>query len=179
AIFQLMKKSTVAPVFLIGFMGSGKTTWGRKLANKTSRNFIDLDEVIPSACGMSIPHYFSTHGEPSFRVLESRLLKGLPLDQPTIVATGGGTPSHFDNMTWMNKNGITIYLRLPPKALRDRLTQTDITTRPALLGLSGDQLLAHITSKLAERDPYYHQATYTVDQLSVHLNELAALAGCE
>lgn len=163
------------PVFLIGFMGSGKTTWGRKLAAKTSRTFIDLDDVIVNEIGMPIADYFSKYGESAFRQIESQALKNLSLAQPTVVSTGGGTPCYFDNMAWMNDRGTTIYFHLPPKALWDRLMQTDIAARPALKGLSGQELLADITSKLAERAPYYEQATHTVDQLSLQLDELTTL----
>lgn len=165
----------VKPVFLIGFMGSGKTTWGRKLATKTGRAFIDLDEVIVHKIGMPIAEYFSQHGEAVFRQVESQTLKDLFLSEPTVVSTGGGTPCYFDNIAWMNKVGITVYFRLPPKALWDRLIQTDIASRPALKGLSGEELLADITSKLADRTPYYQQATHVVNQLSLQLDELADL----
>lgn len=165
------------PVFLIGFMGSGKTTWGRKLAAKTGRPFIDLDEEIVAETGMPIADYFSHRGEAAFRELESRKLKSLPLNQAAIVSTGGGTPCYFDNMAWMNETGTTIYLHLPPKALWDRLMQTDIASRPALRGLSGDELLAYITEKLEERTPYYRQAAHEVNQLSLQMDDLIRLIG--
>ncbi|MGK6353017.1 shikimate kinase [Parapedobacter sp. DT-150] len=163
--------------FLVGFMGSGKTTWGRKLANKTDRVFIDLDEEIEKEAGTSIADYFRLHGEASFRKLERRVLKQLPLDRPAVVSTGGGTPCYVDNMSWMNKTGVTIYFQLPPKALWDRLMQTDIASRPALRGLSGEELLDYITTKLAEREPYYQQAQHVVNQLTLDLNKLAHLLG--
>lgn len=164
------------PVFLIGFMGSGKTTWGRKLALKTERAFIDLDEEIANEAGMAIPAYFAQHGEAAFRLLESQVLKRLPLEQPAVVATGGGTPCYFDNMAWMNETGKTIYLCLPPKALWSRLMQTDIAARPALRGLTGKELLDDITAKLADRTPHYQQATHIVDQLSLRLDDLISLS---
>jgi len=163
------------PVFLIGFMGSGKTTWGRKLAAKTGRTFIDLDEVIVREIGMPIADYFAQHGEAAFRQVESQTLKNLPLSEPTVVSTGGGTPCYFDNIAWMNETGTTVYFYLPPKALWDRLVQTDIASRPALKGLSGQELLADITSKLADRAPYYEQAAHTVNHLSLQLDELVDL----
>ncbi|MEC3880364.1 shikimate kinase [Parapedobacter sp. 10938] len=164
------------PVFLIGFMGSGKTTWGRKLALKTGRAFIDLDEEIVNETGVPIAEYFSQHGETAFRTLESRILKNLPFEQPAVVATGGGTPCYFDNMAWMNKTGKTIYLCMPPKALWSRLMQTDIAARPALGGLTGMALLDDITAKLADRTPHYQQATHIVDQLSMRLEDLISLS---
>lgn len=164
------------PVFLIGFMGSGKTTWGRKLAVKTDRIFIDLDDEIVSEAGMPIPEYFALYGETAFRALESRVLKNLSLEQPAVIATGGGTPCYFDNMAWMNKTGKTIYLCMPPKALWSRLMQTDIAARPALGGLTGKPLLDDITAKLAARTPHYQQATHIVDQLSMRLDDLVSLS---
>jgi len=168
--------SDTKPIFLIGFMGSGKTTWGRKLALKTERVFIDLDEEIVNEAGMPIPDYFAQHGETAFRELESRVLKNLPLVKPAIVATGGGTPCYFDNMAWMNKTGKTIYLCMPPKALWSRLMQTDIAARPALGGLTGKALLDDITAKLADRAHHYQQATHIVDQLSMRLDDLISLS---
>src|SRR5690606_4885371 len=164
------------PVFLIGFMGSGKTTWGRKLAVKTDRIFIDLDDEIVNEAGMPIPEYFALYGETAFRTLESRVLKRLSLEQPAVIATGGGTPCYFDNMAWMNKTGKTIYLCMPPKALWSRLMQTDIAARPALGGLTGKPLLDDITARLAERTPHYQQATHIVDQLSMRLDDLISLS---
>ena len=164
------------PIFLIGFMGSGKTTWGRKLASATERAFIDLDDEIVNEAGIPIPDYFAQHGEAAFRSLESRALKNLPLEQPVVVATGGGTPCYFDNMAWMNKRGKTIYLYLPPKALWSRLMQTDIAARPALQGLTGKELLDDITAKLAERTPHYQLATHIIDQLSLRLDDLISVS---
>ncbi len=169
--------SNAKPVFLVGFMGSGKTTWGRKLAHKTGRAFIDLDEVIVNEIGMPIADYFVQHGESAFRQVESRTLKNLPLDQPTVVSTGGGTPCHFDNMDWMNNTGVTVYFFLPPKALWDRLVQTDIASRPALKGLSGKELLEDITQRLADREPFYRQAKHVVNHLSLQMDDLISLIG--
>ena len=171
-----MKRSNFKPIFLIGFMGSGKTTWGRKLALRTDRTFIDLDDEIVAETGMPIPEYFTKHGEEAFRILESRVLKQLPLEQPVVIATGGGTPCYFDNMAWMNKNGKTIYLCMPAKALWSRLMQTDVATRPALGGLTGKALLDDITARLAERTPHYQQAMHIVDQLSMRLDDLISLS---
>lgn len=156
-------------------MGSGKTTWGRKLANKLEWDFIDLDEHIVDQIGMPIADYFAQHGESGFREVERRALKSLPRATPTVVSTGGGTPCYFDNMAWMNHVGTTIYFQLAPKALWSRLIQTDITSRPALKGFADEALLEHITGKLAEREPYYLQATHIVDHVHVNIAALMAL----
>lgn len=162
-------------IFIVGFMGSGKTTWGRKLANKTGWDFIDLDAHIAEKTGMPIPEYFERYGETAFRQLESQTLKGLSFSSPTVVSTGGGTPCFFDNMPWMNKTGVTVYFQLPAKVLWDRLMKSNITSRPALNGLSGNQLLHHIDTKLSEREPYYQQARLIVNQLNLTVDELVTL----
>lgn len=166
------------PVFLLGFMGSGKTTWGKKLASQTGRPFIDLDQRIVETAGMAIPEYFRQYGESRFRQLENEVLKSIPPSVPAIVSTGGGAPCFFDNMDWMNANGITIYFKLPPEALWNRLNKkSSIEARPALQGLSDEALFHHIKTKLLEREPHYSKAAYTVDQLRLKVEDLMAIIG--
>lgn len=156
------------PIFLIGFMGSGKTTLGKKLANHMNWKFVDLDHLIVTRIGMSIPEYFTQYGEQKFRELESLVLKEQQ-DERTVISTGGGSPCFFDNMQWMLENGIAVYLHLTPKALHNRLQQSDIASRPALRGLRDETLLAFIEEKLRERDPFYKQAHIHIDQLNASL----------
>lgn len=152
-------------------MGSGKTTLGKKLASYLNLDFIDLDQVIVKHIGMSIPDYFSEFGEQKFRELESRLLKEQGR-QAAVISTGGGSPCFFDNMEWILKNGIAIYLYLTPKALHNRLQQSNIASRPALKGLQGDALLQFIEEKLNEREPFYRQAHIQIDQLNTSLHAI-------
>jgi len=162
------------PVFLIGFMGSGKTTLGKKLASRLNKKFIDLDQLLVERVGMSIPEYFEQHGEANFRTLESQLLKEQTTED-TIVSTGGGSPCFFDNMEWMKQNGLPLYLNLSAKALYDRLRQSNIASRPALKGLQGEDLLAFVTEKLAERAPFYEKATLHVDQINTSIENISIL----
>lgn len=167
------KKPSNELVFLIGFMGSGKTTWGKKLAAATGRVFIDLDQLISEVAGMSIPEYFKLYGEEQFRILEREVLQTLTTDKPAIISTGGGAPCYFDNMEWMNQQGVTIYLQLTPKALLSRLNkQKSIDARPALKGLRDDALLAFIEEKLGDRESFYKQAQFSVDQLTLSMEKL-------
>lgn len=159
-------------VFLVGFMGCGKTTLGKKVAQKTGYSFIDLDELITQQIGISITQYFDTFGEAAFRKIESETLHNLKEEKDAIIATGGGTPCHLDNMDWMNKHGKTIYIKLSPKALLSRLSQTEIETRPLLKGKSNEELLEFITSKLEERAPFYNQATVVYDALQSNPKDL-------
>lgn len=159
------------PIFLIGFMGSGKTTWGKKLANRLHKEFVDLDHVLVEKIGMSIPAYFQMYGEQKFRELESATLKE-QITPNTVISTGGGSPCYYDNMAWINENGLSLYLYLSPKALYGRLSQSKIESRPALKGLQGEDLLAFIDEKLAERAPFYAQAHIQIDQINASLDSI-------
>lgn len=158
-------------IFLIGFMGSGKTTLGKKLARVMGYDFVDLDKVVETRAGQSIPDFFAKHGEEAFRALERDCLQtGLPAEN-TVVATGGGAPCYYDNMEWMNRHGVTVYLMLEPKALASRLKGS--ADRPLISGLSGAELLAYIEEKLALREPYYRKAAYWVEGLDLTAEKLA------
>lgn len=159
------------PIFLIGFMGSGKTTVGKRLANCLHMNFIDLDQRIVERIGMSIPEYFTQYGERNFRELESQILKEQQ-DERAVISTGGGSPCFFDNMQWILENGISIYLYLTPKALHTRLQQSNIASRPALQGLRDEALLQFIEEKLDERAPFYKQAHIHIDQINTSLDTI-------
>lgn len=164
-------------IFLIGFMGSGKTTLGKRLAVHYQYQFIDLDKEIETEIGMSIAQYFEKFGEAKFRDIESAILKQSEKWDNTIIATGGGAPCYFDNIDWMNAHGTTVYLSLSPKALVKRL-ENGTDQRPVLQGLKGDQLEEFIAEKLAARDSFYKQAqieisgiNLTAAQLAVRLDE--------
>lgn len=153
------------PLFLIGFMGCGKSTWGRKLARISKLPFIDLDEKIVEETGMSIGSYFSEYGEAAFRQVESDVLKRVFSSEAAVISTGGGAPCYFDNMEWMNQTGITVYLELPAGVLLSRLVGKEGTKRPLLAGKTNDEILYFIEDKLAERRPFYEQAAVVVDAM--------------
>ncbi len=157
-------------VFLVGFMGSGKSTWGRKIATRLDANFVDLDRLIELESGQSIPEMFAAYGESGFREREAEILRALPSksgnysdSKPTIVATGGGTPCFHQNMSWMNEHGVTVYLNLSPRALWDRLRHSDPAKRPLISKFDESQLLHYIEEKSKERAPFYNNATFVVD----------------
>lgn len=160
------------PIFLIGFMGSGKTTLGRKLARSMSLPFLDMDQEIVQRVGMSITEYFTLHGEQSFRELEREVLYAQK-DKKAIISTGGGAPCQVDNMDWMLQHGTVVYLYHTPKSLWSRLSKSDPNKRPVLKNLTGDELLLFIEGKLAERSPYYDRAHIIVDQVKTSLNKIA------
>ena len=158
-------------IFLVGFMGCGKTTIGKKLARLLNYEFADLDKLIEVKAGMTIQEYFSEYGEEQFRVLEKEVLHSLANRTDLVVATGGGAPCYFDNMEWMNQSGVTVYLSMPPRALAGRLQGS--TTRPLLRGLAGESLVEFIANKLKEREPFYNQAQNVVSGIDLTAEKLA------
>lgn len=152
------------PIFLIGYMGSGKTTLGRNVAKKLGLEFIDLDIFIESRYHSSIREIFEKKGEESFRKIERSILHEISEFQNVIVACGGGTPCHFDNMDFMCNHGLTIYLNTSIETLFKRLSITSAKEkRPLLTGKSNDELKQFITDALKAREPFYAQARISFD----------------
>jgi len=158
-------------IFLIGFMGSGKTTLGRKLASKMGYEFIDLDHKLEQQVELSIAEYFSFFGEDAFRKLESEVLKKTIYDENVVISTGGGLPCFFDNMEWMMANGKVVYIKLSPKTLADRL-ESGKEERPLLQDKHGDALVTFIEQKLAEREAFYSQANIVANGLGLTAERL-------
>jgi shikimate kinase len=158
-------------IFFVGFMGCGKTSWGKKLAAHLDYDFLDLDHLLEEKAGMTIAEYFSSLGEEPFRQLESSILKETTYPENVIVSTGGGLPCFFDNMDWMNANGETLYIKLTPATLADRLDKGK-AKRPLLQDKHGDELISFIASKLAEREGYYQKATHTIDGINLSVERL-------
>jgi len=163
-------------IFLIGFMGSGKTTLGRKLAARMNCEFIDLDHKLEQQVELSIAEYFTLFGEDAFRKLEAQILRKTAYPENVIVSTGGGLPCYCDNMDWMKANGRVVYLNLSPKTLADRL-EAGKEERPLLQDKHGDALVAFIEQKLAEREPFYAQANIIADGLSLTAERLEEILG--
>jgi shikimate kinase len=161
-------------VFLIGFMGSGKTTLGKKVANSIGFNFIDLDNDIIKKTGKSINEIFEEKGEEYFRNIENETLKSYLGLENTIVATGGGAPCYLNNLEIMNMNGITIYLKLPPKVIYTRVANAK-NKRPLLRGKTDDEVMVFIQEKLNEREPYYSKARYVVDAFDPQVADVTSL----
>ncbi|MBB5624010.1 shikimate kinase [Pedobacter cryoconitis] len=160
-------------IFLIGFMGCGKSTLGRKLATKLGYDLIDLDHQIEKNTGLTVGDYFSTHGEEAFRKLESETLQAFDYPKNCVIATGGGTPCFFDNIEWMNANGTTIYIEMPPAALAKRL-ESGIAKRPLLRNLTPEGVLEFIEGKLAEREPFYTKASLVMSGISLTADDIRA-----
>jgi shikimate kinase len=158
-------------IFLIGFMGSGKTTSGKRLAVALNYPFFDLDHQITAATGMSIPSYFAVYGEDAFRQLEKETLQAYTYPDHCVISTGGGTPCYFDNMDWMNNNGLTVFIDMPPVALAKRLEQGK-HKRPLLKDLDSDQMIEFIREKLEGRLLFYRKAKVIINGLSLSTESL-------
>lgn len=159
-------------IFLIGFMGSGKTTVGKKLSNKLGFQFIDLDEHIEKSYGKSVPEIFEMEGEEKFRTLETVALKEVVQFENTVIATGGGTPCFNRNMDIINKNGTSVYLKMSVDTLTNRLINAK-SVRPLIKDFSEATLKEYILTKLTDREPYYLQSQYKVKAKNLNVEELA------
>lgn len=157
-------------IFLVGFMGCGKSTKAKQLAQRLNCPVIDLDAVMVEEQGQSIADYFAAHGEEAFRQLESQTLKTFNYPETCVVATGGGLPCFFDNMDWMNAHGTTVYLQMTPPQLVSRLHNRE--KRPLLKGMDDEQLLEFIIKKLEERNPFYNKAKVVVNSFDLDAEQL-------
>jgi shikimate kinase len=153
---------TCRKIFLIGFMGSGKSTTGKKLAARLGWSFVDLDKEIEKLSGLTIPEIFSQKGEAWFRETEASVLREIEDSADSVVSTGGGTPCYGDNMDYMLKSGITIYLRLTPGQLENRLLNSK-PDRPLIRDVSKKDMHDFIVKKLEEREKWYSRSTFIVD----------------
>ena len=149
-------------IFLIGFMGSGKTSIGKRLAEKLAFNFVDTDRFIEMQQGLTVAEIFSKFGESAFREMEHKLLLDLQKCKSAVISTGGGTPCHNENMKMMLACGIVIYLKTSPENLTQRLIRSQ-NERPLIKGKSETELLQYIIEKLTEREQYYNCADIVVE----------------
>jgi shikimate kinase len=149
-------------IFLIGFMGAGKTTFGKKLANRLECAFVDSDKEIEQMQGVSIEKVFEESGESYFRSLEQQWLQNFTASSPVVCSVGGGMPCFFDNMSQMKQKGMVIYLKHPPKQLVSRLLNAK-SVRPILKDKNKIELEDFITNLLAERESFYLQADLIIE----------------
>jgi shikimate kinase len=161
-------------IYIIGFMGSGKSTAGKKLASLLNWSFIDLDKKIEEHTLKTIPEIFSQNGEDYFRIIESKLLKNLNSGTNTVISTGGGTPCFSDNMDFMIETGLTIYLKLTPHQLRSRLSGSK-GERPLIKDINHEKLLSFTEDKLAHREKWYNRSDITVEGIDLDINLLLSL----
>ena len=160
-------------LFLIGYMGCGKSSLGRKIAKRGGMRFVDMDSVIEEREGASVSDIFHYQGETYFREKERELIEELAVAQDDVViSTGGGVPTWQDNMARMNEIGECVYLRRTAEQIASRLSPHGRQKRPKLRGLNDEELVAFMTANMAEREPFYAQAKHCVDCVSLSDEEL-------
>ena len=146
-------------IFLIGYMGAGKTTLGRALAAELGVEFIDLDCYIEERFRKTISQIFAEKGEEEFRNIERRMLHEVGEFENVIISTGGGTPCFFDNIEYMNSQGTTVFLDVPVERLFIRLSIAR-SKRPLIKDKNDEELRAFIAEQLGKRLPHYCNAQY-------------------
>ncbi|MCX4282371.1 MAG: AAA family ATPase [Alistipes sp.] len=157
------------PLFLVGYMGCGKSTLARKIARRLGVEAVDTDRAVEDREGATVADIFRYEGEERFREVEREVLERLIADPATrVVSTGGGLPLWRDNMARMNEVGTTVYLRRSAEQIARRLSPYGRQKRPRLRGLSDGELVGFMARDIAEREPCYAQArwVFACDALS-------------
>ena len=149
-------------IFLIGMMGAGKTYWAQKMAKWNKCVGYDLDALIEMNEEKTIAEIFEEEGEEYFRKVEAKILRWFKEKKKFIIATGGGTPCFQENMSWMKKEGLVIWLDPSLEVLVNRLS-LEKQQRPLIASLNDNEIAAFIENKLVERHSYYAQAHYRIN----------------
>ena len=170
-----MEQAKEAPVkgpkiFLVGMMGSGKSYWSKWLSKKFKTGGYDLDFLIESNEEKTIAEIFAEDGEDYFRKQEAKVLRWFKEKKAFVLATGGGTPCFNENMEWMNKHGLTIWINPAEEIIWERLIK-ERQTRPLVASLAEDKLRDFIHQKLLERKPYYEKARSVINQPDITISE--------
>jgi len=161
-------------IYFIGYMGSGKSTVGKRLALKLKYSFVDMDRLIEEEAGVTVRKIFEEKGEDEFRRLEHKAVLKTTKMNNVVVSTGGGAPCFFDNMNIINRNGISIYLKMTSEDLLKRLKGSKFE-RPLIRDLSNDELADYIKEKLREREPYYLKSKYIIDGKDPDISKITKL----
>ncbi len=149
-------------IFLVGFMGCGKSTIGRRVAGRIGYAFADMDSMIEAEAGTDIAGIFARSGEAVFREMETALLAKFDPADDMIIATGGGAPCSDRNISLMKERGKVVYFRMSPANLFSRLDKGR-RRRPKIAALDDRQLMNYIERALSERERFYSQASMTID----------------
>jgi shikimate kinase len=160
-------------IYLIGFMGSGKSTAGRKMASLLQWAYSDIDKLVEEKEGCSVPDIFTHSGESYFREAESEVLRSLSSRSRTVVACGGGTPCSHENMGIMKSTGVVVYLKQTAEVITKRL-QKSKTVRPLMNGLGRDEMMTRVVEMLDSRSQWYEMADLVVDGQNETIEEITA-----
>lgn len=159
-------------VYIVGFMGSGKTTAAKRLAKRLGMEWYDTDHMFEERFRISVNDFFHKYDEPLYRRLETETLHSTEQFDQAIISTGGGTACFNDNMEWMNQHGITLFLKVNPLTAYHRLLHAKVK-RPLAVNKTPDELLAFVNESFAERLPYYEKAQMIIKGEDLDINALA------
>jgi len=158
-------------IYLIGYMGSGKSTLGRELASRLNLSFLDMDQFIEERYLKTVPDIFREEGEIRFREKEQACLREISVMEDVVVATGGGAPCFFDNMEFMNLTGCCVFLDVEPGELVIRLKRGDVI-RPLIQEKPAEELVQTIEEMMRRRRPFYEKARYIISGNSITADDV-------
>lgn len=158
-------------IYLIGFMGSGKTTIGKELASKLGYSFFDIDQEIEEHFHLKVAEIFEKHGELAFREAERDWISKSRLLGDSVISTGGGSPCFYNNMEMMNQLGITIYLKTDSKTLTNRLKGSR-NNRPLIKEKTDFELFEYVNAKLIERQLFYEKSKLTIHAFDIKVQDI-------
>lgn len=162
----------MAPVFLIGYMGCGKTTLGEALARQMGLRFIDLDDYIEAQNSMSVAEIFDEKGEQRFREMETEALRDVAAMADVVISCGGGTPCYSNNMALMNEAGTTVWLTTSPERITSRLLLPEQKMkRPKIVHLPDEAVLPLVEKELLARASYYSKCQLQFDSTDIETAE--------
>jgi len=161
-------------IFLIGFMGAGKSFLGKLWAAQNYLLFYDLDALIEEEERSTVENIFATFGEDYFREREAAVLRNTDRFENCIIACGGGTPCYFDNIQWMNKNGITVFLNESEDKIYNHI-QNDQKVRPLIINQEEEKIQAFIKNKLQDRKPFYNQSQIVLSSNQLNKDGFAVI----
>ena len=150
-------------LYLIGYMATGKSTIGRKVAKRTELPFFDTDKMVEESEGAECADIITYAGEEYFRGAERRALEMTAEENDAIISTGGGLPIWGDNYDWIANHGVSVYLKRTPEQILSRLSPHGRQKRPKFRGLNDEELLQFMHTHLAEREPIYMKADMVID----------------
>ena len=159
-------------LFICGMPGSGKSTLGKRLANKLLYDFQDLDKCIEKHSGQTPAALIQSFGEDHFRSIEAEVLRTISLQNPCVVSCGGGTPCFHDNLIWMKKHGTLLFIEVPLVSLIQRILQADGLKKRPLLGKNPEEAQKKLTQIWLEREPFFKQIDWWENGMSINLDSL-------
>ncbi len=161
-------------IYIVGYMGAGKTTAARRLANRLGWEVYDTDAMLEEKYHISVDDFFHKYDEPLFRRLESQILHETEQYDNAVISTGGGTACFFDNMDWMNQNGKTVFLKISPASAVSRLMVSK-KKRPLAKNKTEEELREYVESHYTSRMPFYDKAQYTIKAEDLDIDQLVKL----